>query len=263
MLQRILHFLEQDAFKNIVLLKMLHAYGDQIERHFVQTREGSGVLLLLPTRVSHYDAKTYPQTEVVVLFSTNNLEATQSLFNYIPRDCNLIFKLMDAEVKSRLATLFPWRRATAFLSYTNRMESNFVPDPEVQITNSVDEDSLAMYETQGHPRETVRKQFADGEALHFALYQQEHPVSLCFTYRNYGNVWEIGGVWSDPVFRRKGFARRVVATALHTLTQTQRIPRYQVHEANQASIQLAESLGLIRFVEIEHFLYEQNPYRKM
>lgn len=256
MQQAILDFLERDSFKNIVLLKMLHAYGDQIERYFLQTAEGTGLLLLLPTQVSHYDATTYPQTKYVVLFSTDNLEATRSLFNHIPTHCNLIFKLMDEAVKRQLASIFPLRRVTAFLSYTSRPQSNFVPDPAVQITHAVDEASLAMYESQGHPRATVQRQFADGEAIHFALYQQGQPVSLCFTYRNYDKIWEIGGVWSDPAQRRKGYARRVVATALHTLTQGQRLPRYQVHETNHASIYLAQSLGLIRFVEIEHFLFE-------
>ncbi|MFN8439201.1 MAG: GNAT family N-acetyltransferase [Caldilineaceae bacterium] len=250
----ILNFLERDVFKNIVLLKMLHAYGDYMEQHFMQTAEGTGLLLLLPTQVSYYDATTYPQTKYVVLFSTDNLEATQTLFDHIPTDCNLIFKLMDEAVKGKLASIFPLQRVTSFLSYTSRPESCFVPDPEVHITHTVDEASLTMYESQGHPRATVQRQFADGEAIHFSFYQQEKPVSLCFTYRNYDKVWEIGGVWSDPAQRRKGYARRVVATALHTLTQKQRTPRYQVHETNRASIQLAESLGLIRFVEIEHFL---------
>ena len=46
----------------------------------------------------------------------------------------------------------------------------------------------------------------------------------------------------------------LVECALHTLALRQYIPRYQVHEHNQTSIQLAEAIGLRRFVTIEHWL---------
>ncbi len=61
----LLNFLEKDVLKNIVLLKMLHSYGDQIETHFQQVDGSSAVLLLLPTHAFYYDAQTYPQTNLL------------------------------------------------------------------------------------------------------------------------------------------------------------------------------------------------------
>lgn len=49
-------------------------------------------------------------------------------------------------------------------------------------------------------------------------------------------------------------AHLLVECALHTLALRQYIPRYQVHEHNQASIQLAEAIGMRRFVTMEHWL---------
>jgi RimJ/RimL family protein N-acetyltransferase len=46
-----------------------------------------------------------------------------------------------------------------------------------------------------------------------------------------------------------------VRTALAELGGRGLLPRYQVHDDNIASIRLAESIGLTRFLEITHFLY--------
>lgn len=252
----VLNFLERDILKNIVLLKMLHAYGEQIETHFQQVGDSSAVLLLLPTHAYYYDAQTYPQTEYVVLFSTDDLDANAGLLERIPTDCNMVFKLMDPAVQQLLAPRFQLKPVTSFLSYTNFPSLHFASDPDVRVSESVDDECLAIYDSQGHPSATVGKQFANGEAINYVLRREGKAISACFTYRNYEPVWEIGGVWTDPSARRGGYARRVVATALHSLAQQNRTPRYQVHEANLSSIQLAESLGLTRFVKIDHFLYE-------
>jgi hypothetical protein len=45
-----------------------------------------------------------------------------------------------------------------------------------------------------------------------------------------------------------------VETALSALSDARRVPRYQVLEDNVASIQLAESIGLERFVTVEHWV---------
>ena len=80
-------------------------------------------------------------------------------------------------------------------------------------------------------------------------------TSICFTFKNYDKIWEIGGVHTAPAQRRKGLARLVVEAALYTVLSRGYIPRYQVAEANIPSIRLAETLGLTRFVVAEHYLY--------
>ena len=84
--------------------------------------------------------------------------------------------------------------------------------------------------------------------------KQMTPVAACFAYPNYGNVCEIAGVYTIPSERRNGYARQLVETALHALAHRPYIPRYQVQEDNHASIGLAESIGLRRFVTMEHWL---------
>ena len=60
-----------------------------------------------------------------------------------------------------------------------------------------------------------------------------------------------------PSQRRKGFAARVVRTALAELAARGLAPRYQVEEHNKASIHLANSIGLVPFLTIVHYVHER------
>jgi GNAT superfamily N-acetyltransferase len=72
-------------------------------------------------------------------------------------------------------------------------------------------------------------------------------------------VYEIGGVYSLPEARRKGYARKLVETALHTLVRGGARPCEQVPELNQPSIRLAEAIGLEPFVTTEHCCLNTSP----
>jgi ribosomal protein S18 acetylase RimI-like enzyme len=82
------------------------------------------------------------------------------------------------------------------------------------------------------------------------------PLSACFAFENYRPVWEVGGVVTAPSHRQKGFGARVVRTVLAELTKRGLVSRYQVEEHNTASIRLAESVGLTRFLTIVHYAHE-------
>jgi len=67
-------------------------------------------------------------------------------------------------------------------------------------------------------------------------------------------VWEIGGVATEPEFRRRRLAAAVVHVGVNHLLSLDRLPRYQVAARNQASVQLARSAGLQEFIRIEHYV---------
>ena len=72
---------------------------------------------------------------------------------------------------------------------------------------------------------------------------------------DYWHIHEIGGLHTLPQARRQGLARRLVETALATLAAAGEMPRYQVDEANHASIALAQAIGLVPAVTAEHWLH--------
>jgi RimJ/RimL family protein N-acetyltransferase len=66
-------------------------------------------------------------------------------------------------------------------------------------------------------------------------------ASLNWQSPSYGEI----GVNTRPQYRRQGWGRSVVAAMVQFLLDSGRIPLYVVSEENQASIQLAESVGFV------------------
>jgi len=79
-------------------------------------------------------------------------------------------------------------------------------------------------------------------------------------YPNFDLVWEVAGVHTHDRARRKGYARRVVRTALWHILREGHIPRYHVEGVNHASIHLAEGLGLQPCLHFTHYLYQPHDY---
>lgn len=253
--QAVIAFLKRNMLRNIVPLKMLTAYPTMIETHYYEAGAEAAALLLFPTSAFAYDRATYPDLDIVVLLSATTPAAVTPLLPRIPAEKKLIFKLMDESVCERLAAYFALQRVTAFLSYTATTPEHFTPHADVVVADQVDERLSPYFAEQGHDRGELSRYFAEGEARSFTLYQAGEPVAACFTYQNFENVHEIGGVFTLPAQRRKGYAQKVVVTAVHSLLTRGCLPRYQVHEINRPSIALAEHMGLTPFVTVEHWRY--------
>jgi predicted GNAT family acetyltransferase len=263
----IVEFLKRDVLRNIILLKMLAAYPNDIRAFTCEDGAVSGanksVLLLLPTRASPFDRKMYPNTEFVVMFSAVQPEAVTSLtallieqlLAHLPNECGLVFKFIDEGQREIVRQRLALRRATAFRSFTARPGSRYAPIEGVQISDQVLPGCYELYARQGYERAEIAEYFGTRQGRSFAIYEGSAPVAACMTFPNYANVYEIGAVHTLPEKRRHGLAQRVVITALSVVLQNGWIPRYQVHEDNLPSINLAQSIGLEQFVMVEHWVY--------
>jgi RimJ/RimL family protein N-acetyltransferase len=250
----ILAYLSQNTLKHIVHLKMLSAYSQDIESHYFTDGSATGVLFLLPTIVTTYDALTYPETQYVVLIAADAPSITGQMLDYIPTTCNLIFKFIDPQDRAVIEDRYPLKRVTSFLSYTGSGQARFCHSKQVLISEQVDEKLLPIYRQSGYKAEAIKGYVKSGRAISFALYENKKPVSVCLAYQNYGQIWEIGMLYTVNQARRKGYARQIVETALSTLLANGYIPRYQMDEANLASKELAERVGLHKFLTTEHYL---------
>ena len=250
----VIAFLERGCLRHIAMLKMLSLYGPDVQSHYLNDARGDGALLLLPTTASPFDRKAYAQCQYVVMFSATSRPATQGLLDLVPRGVGLVFKLLHDADRKTVERIFPLRRVVGVLSLTAPPGAHFEPAPDVFLGRQVDPRCYELFAAQGHPPEEVNAHFASADARCSVLYQDDVAACACFTYRNYGNVYEVSSVYTRPEFRRRGLAQRVVQTALHDLLSRGHTPRYQAHEHNTASIALAEGIGLRPFVTMEHWV---------
>ena len=253
--QKALAFLERDRLRYIVHLKMLYAYPNDLHSYYTQSGSSVGILLLLPTNVSRFDAKTYPSTSYVVFPASTDKAAAQRWLPLIPADGKMVFKLISDHDKEVIQTKFQLRRITSFVSYTSPPDAQFTHSKHVVVSEKLDETLLPLYARNGYQDDEVQAYFSAKEAISFAIYnKQGEPISACFAFRNFKDVWEIGAVHTLTSERKKGYAKEVVETALKVLQRRTYAPRYQTHEDNTPSIRLAQSLALDKFLTMEHYL---------
>lgn len=252
--QQLIEFLQHDRMRNIVPLKMLATHGAAIQSHFLDEGTEAGALLYFPTDAFAYDRQTYADRDLVVLLVANSCTLVDALLAYLPRNQKYVFKLADQAIQQELARHFSLTRVRAFISYTTHQQAMLPNHAGVQMGTTVDERLYGHYAEHGHTAAEIAGYFADHEARAFTLYREQQPLAACFTYTNFADIHEVGGVLTIPTERRRGYAKLVVEKALFMLQQRGYIPRYQVNATNVASIQLAHSIGLIPFVTVEHWL---------
>lgn len=252
--QELIEFLQHDRMRNIVPLKMLATHGAAIQTHFLEEGKEAGALLYFPTDAFAYDRQTYHDRDLVVLLVASSLTLVDALLAYLPRKQKVVFKLADQAIQQQVARHFSLTHVRTFISYTTPPHAVLPQHTDVQMGTVVDERLYDLYAEYGHSAAEIAGYFADHEARAFTLYREEQPLAASFTYTNFADVHEVGGVLTIPTERRKGYAKLVVEQALFMLQQRGYSPRYQVNATNRASIQLAQSIGLIPFVTVEHWL---------
>ena len=247
-----LEILERDPMRNIVLLKHLDAFKGHCQLHQLSGASGTGSLVLLEVAASPYDRRTYPTASFAVLISSDDASLTRQLMAFVPERVGVVFKLASDADGDVVASLHAVTETTRVLSFTSR--SAFQADAQVAVTQTPDVEALALFETEQHDRTWLLPLLAAGEAFACVLRSDTKIETACFAYKNYQQVWEIGGVVTPSQSRRRGYGARVVSTAVAELQRRGLSPRYQVHDGNLASIQLAKSIGLELFLTITHHL---------
>lgn len=257
--ERAQDYFHSDPLKYLVHLKYMHLYGDSIMVSFLERDGKSSVLLRYPSARVVWDANAYPMTEQVFLPAADDAEMAQVLLEYM-RDSGLldrsqVIKFSDAATEKVMCDELNLEFARSLTSYTSSSDARFEADPEVVIESQPRESHIEAFLDNGYSREEIAADFAKGAIL-FSLYDGEALLSSCMTYQNFDDLWEIAGVHTADLARRKGYARRVVLTALHDVLQKGFVPRYHVEDVNKASHQLAQGLGLKSCLHFTHYVYQ-------
>lgn len=168
----------------------------------------------------------------------------------------MVIKTYDKAVKSYSKDRWAARLARSFISFTaSESLTSAQRSPEVTDGTALSSDLAQMFAANGYLDSEIIRHFAEG-ARWFAILNGAKARSVGFVFRNFESVWEIGGVLTQPDFRRRGLARQIVAAALSYLVEHGQIPRYQVRSDNLPSIKLAEASGLREFLRMDHLLVD-------
>lgn len=245
--------LERQPLRNIVLLKHIEAFRQYVSVAQVSDGPDTATLVLLDTTASIYDRQAYPQAAFAALISSDHPRLARRLLDSVPAHGHVVFRLASDGDRHVVAGRFPISRATSFLSFTGDERATFVADGQVSVSRSASDKVLHLLESQGHPRDWLLPLLASDRAFVCAVEHDGEPCSVCIAFENHRQIWEVGGVVTPASHRGRGFAARVVRTALAELQRRKLIARYQVNEDNLPSIRLATSVGLRQFLQLTHF----------
>jgi RimJ/RimL family protein N-acetyltransferase len=126
---------------------------------------------------------------------------------------------------------------------------------DIPFRGDHDSHAWSFFGNNGYETAELERHFRNG-ARWFGAEADGHIASACFVFQNYGQVWEIAGVYTEPKYRHRGLARKAVASALSYLRSQRLIIRYQAKWNNLASIRLAREAGLTEFLTVNHYRIE-------
>lgn len=252
-LEKIVHYLEQDPLTNVTLLKMIEAYQGQIKSFLVETKAHWGVLLLLPIEAYPYDQQAYPDADYVAFIANSSDEMFAELLRHIPVQAKLVFKLQQARYAQQVEEFYTLERVRSFTSYSAPHEAAFGYADDVVMHDVLEAKLAPLWLKNGYEQAAIEQYFQRG-AFSFSIFQGEQPVCTCLAFHNYGEIWEVGTLYTLEEWRGHGFAKKVVNAALHAITTRKFTPRYHVLESNTASIHVAEAVGLRPVMQLNHFV---------
>ena len=255
--QLVRRLLEQDVLANVVTLKMLTSYGSSMALRLEQRETEWALLSLLPTAVSDWDRKAYPDTRYIAFVDGNSEALKLKALAAFPRE-PVVVKTGDPFVKKVLKGIPGALKTTSYLSFTTEDTTSNAGSTSLSAHVEYDEAAWQFFGKNGYESDELSRYFANG-ACWFGVRANQGLVAACFVYENYNPVWEIAGVYTDEATRRQGLAKLVVTAALQHLRSAGLKPRYQVKWDNQASIAVARSCGLIEFLEVDHYRLKANP----
>ena len=264
MLRRVDHesalaILEEAPLKNIVTLKVLRRQAASMTLRLFQRDRNWALLSLLPVHLSdHWDRKAYAEAEFIVFIDGNSNACKSELLDLLP-STNLVLKTGDEFLKGLIALEPDAARVSTFVSFTTSRKTGHANDgQDVRRSSSRDGEAWRLFRENGYEEDELALLFSDG-AQWFGTYVEDTLAAACFVFPNHRSVWEIGGVNTQPQFRRRGLGRALVEAALDYLLGKELVPRYQAREDNAASIRLAGSCGLAEYMRVDHFLLRRAP----
>jgi ribosomal protein S18 acetylase RimI-like enzyme len=241
--------LSSEPLRHVVTLKTLNLFGAHVQLELFESDAGWATRAVFPAAVSGHDKRWYPTAEFIVLVDGNSPDCMVRILDDLPSS-ELILKISNRAAAQHAADVLGGQLQRTFVSFT-AVRAGAAASADVMQGRALHAEIALAFTEAGYSRDDLDTCFRRGGRW-FAEAEGARPSSACFVYENFGKVWEIAGVFTQPEFRRQGLARRVVAAATRYLLENNLQPRYQVEAENLASIRLARSLDFEEFLRVEH-----------
>ncbi len=244
--------LKKDLLKHHPTLKYLSLYHDNADVNLIEDDTDWAVLSAMPAGILSYDTAHYPQAETAIFINGTSDRLKYKLLDTLTKR-NYILRLNENLDLSPYNDRFKITNGNSFSFYTCPASDNIHIDGNIDGNSVITDEAAGMIMRNGYNEEDIKKYFQTG-AVWFGLKKNGKIISICFIYQNYGDIWEIAGVHTLEEERNKGYARIVVSSALKYILERNLIPVYVPDALNVNSIKLALSLGMNKFLLLEHFL---------
>ncbi len=247
-------FLEREPLAHLAHLK----YLPLADTWQTQADGSTGVLLSYPTESVAWDQYLYPETQWILLPVAEDEAAAQRVLAYVRAQFSgsVAFKISDEATRGVFSAALDMTPTRSYHSFSTPAGAVFNTDAAVLQTQTPDATLRRRLAIDGYSEADVAHYFEAG-ACAFAL--AEHYVCTCMAFPNTESIWEIGALFTQEAYRGRGYARRVVSTALAYLLARDLTPRYQSSAENAASLGVARSLGLTLCMRLEHFTAQISP----
>ena len=250
--KRSVEYLKTDLFKHLATLKYLSIYHDSATVSLLEEAKQWAISVTIPTQILTYDSAIYPEAKKAVFINGTSDRLKCNLLDSLPGD-NYVLRLNEALDLAGLENRYNISTGNSFISFSCLSCSNITTDFIIPANARITDEAINLFAKNGYAESEVRDYFDSG-AQWFGLIEDDELKSICFIYHNYGNIWEIAGVYTIETERNKGYARIVVSSALKYIFERNFVPRYVTEYRNANSIKLASGLGLKEFLRIDHFL---------
>ena len=250
--EKSVEYLKTDSFKHLSTLKYLSLYQDRLTISLVEDTQKWAVLVTIPAEILSYDTVTYPKANKAIFLNGTSEQLKYRLLDALPRN-NYILRLNEDLDLSNLENRFETKEGNSFISYSCSTFNDSAMDIMVHGNTHITDEAIDIIKRNGYSESEIRKYFDNG-AVWFGLTINDKIRSVCFIYQNYGAIWEIAGAHTLETERNKGYARIVVTSALTYILERNLVPRYEADVRNINSVKLAQSLKMIQFLRINHFL---------
>ncbi|MCL2773493.1 MAG: hypothetical protein FWD71_09100 [Oscillospiraceae bacterium] len=254
MKEKIIKFLLTDEISYFSHFKMIEEYGDKIIYNLTEKQNDWAMSMLIPTKLSVFDIASYPSAEYIVYVAASNDELLRNIVRELPVNCRLVFKISKPNEKEIVMERLNLTFKRSYFSYFADKPIN-IDCTNVITALEIDESLVPLWLENGYDRKSIEKYFNNG-AVSFSVYFDNVPLSTCFIFPSFGDIWEIAALHTIPDERCKGYGKLVAGAALNYIVKMSKKFRYQVLNTNIPSIKLIESFGLQKVLTLEHLYYK-------